>query len=37
MKLSTKFQRCLSSPNQRMALQLAEVEFVKPNLHKTPC
>jgi hypothetical protein len=37
MKLRTKVQRCLSSPNQCLALQLADVKFVKPNLHKTPC
>jgi len=37
MKLRTKAQRCLSGPNQCQALQLAEAQFVKPNLHKIPC
>jgi hypothetical protein len=37
LKLRTNDQRCLSSPNQSLALQLADVKFVKPNLHKTQC
>ncbi len=37
LKLITNAQQCLSSPNQCLALQLVEVKFVKPNLHKTPC
>jgi hypothetical protein len=37
MKIKLMLNNVCQALNQCLALQFADVKFVKPNLHKTPC